>query len=422
MPKLGLGINLANSARSKSPLTLYQDNFIYEGEGAYTFTTRQFFSTPGTGSVSLTPGILSQQITSTGLLIVAFEAAKDQYSPYTGRAYEIGEKIYGGVYGHGVFEKTGPGAGGGSGGFPPIMRVDSEGGSVAGLEDVNGWTRIPPPNRVLQNGETLKITFDYKVTTTSSIANNIRFGVFNIPPYITGGFTYPAVNNDYVANQPTYLNQGTASVIYFPASGYAFQFGKSIAYGGIFRRNPNSSNSLINTTANVYTGLQTGVASSSLSINTYYPISIRIKREGSSLRIVSKLPNAQITTVDASPTSYSFNSFAVYGSLGAAASHTIKDMKVEFGTMPASFINQITVSNGSYSEANGTYTRNNNTSSFTKTAGTPCSIFFSDGIWYINASIIGNVAQNTSELGTGTWTPLAPGSSSGITATYAYSS
>jgi len=335
MPKLGLGINLANAIRGNAPLILYQDNFIYEGQGNYNFTTRQFFSVPGTSTVITTPGLLGQNLSlQSAQLVVSFEAAKDKYPTYSGRAYAIGEEIYGGVYGHGIFRKTGPGEGGGSGGFPPIMRVESTGGSVAGLEDINGWTRIPTPNRVLQNKETLKISFMYKVLTSTSTANSLRFGVFNIPPYISSGITFPAVNNDFVSGQPTYLNQGTASVIYNPASGYAFQFGKNVLYGGIHRRIPSSSNTLIATTGGVYTQLQSATASSVLTQNFYYPISITIQREGSSLRITSVLPNATITTVDEFPNSYSFNSFVIYGATGIIQ-YVVTDMKVEYGNIPS---------------------------------------------------------------------------------------
>jgi len=423
MPKLGLGINLANAIGGNAPLTLYQDNFINEGAGDYSFTTRQFFAYPSTASVITTSGLLGQNLSSqSGQLVVAFEAAKDKYPQYSGRAYTIGEEIYGGVYGHAIFRKTGPGAGGGSGGFPPIMRVDSPGGSVAGLEDVNGWTRIVPPTRVLQDGETLKVSFNYKATTTTT-ANFLRFGVFNISPLVNGGITYPAVNNDYIAGQPTYLNQGTASTIYNSASGYAFMFGKNVSYGGIYRRIPNSSNSLIGTTGSVYTQLQSGTASSVLVTGTYYSITIRIKREGSSLRVTSILPNARITTVDTSPNSYSFNSFVAYAVSGTTQ-YVLQPIKVEFGTIPDPYINQIDIFNGSFSQANGTYTRSSSSdNSFTKITGTtPGSIFFSAGVWYIFSSAIGNVAQNTSELGTGTWTPLAPGNSSGITSVYTYTS
>ena len=88
-------------------------------------------------------------------------------------------------------------------------------------------------------------------------------------------------------------------------------------------------------------------------------------------------------------------------------------------TICAPFINSIVISNGSYTATNGTYNRNNPASGFTQVDGTGF-IFNAPGDgWYINYGA-GNVAKNTSELGTGTWEPWAPGNSTGITAEYFY--
>jgi hypothetical protein len=89
-------------------------------------------------------------------------------------------------------------------------------------------------------------------------------------------------------------------------------------------------------------------------------------------------------------------------------------------TTSGPFINTIIISNGSYADANGTYTRNSPSEGFTLIGGNG-SIFFGGDAWYIFNVTIGNVARNTSTLGTGTWEPWAPGSSSGITAEYFYS-
>ena len=83
------------------------------------------------------------------------------------------------------------------------------------------------------------------------------------------------------------------------------------------------------------------------------------------------------------------------------------------------FINTIIISNGSYVATNGTYTRNNPLSVFTQLSGTGV-IFFGGDAWYVNSGPAGNVAWNTSQLGTGTWSPLPPGNSSGIIAEYYY--
>lgn len=86
-------------------------------------------------------------------------------------------------------------------------------------------------------------------------------------------------------------------------------------------------------------------------------------------------------------------------------------------TICVDFINSIVISNGSYTAANGTYTRDNSSGAFTLTDGGG-AIFFGGDAWYIFNTAIGNVARNTSTLGTGIWEPWAPGNSSGITAEY----
>ena len=83
------------------------------------------------------------------------------------------------------------------------------------------------------------------------------------------------------------------------------------------------------------------------------------------------------------------------------------------------FINNIVISNGSYTSTNGTYVRNSASDAFTQVGGTG-TIFFGGDAWYLNAGVFGNVARNTSTLGTGTWNPWAPGNSSGIIAEYSY--
>ena len=86
-------------------------------------------------------------------------------------------------------------------------------------------------------------------------------------------------------------------------------------------------------------------------------------------------------------------------------------------TTIAPFINRIVISNGSLSATNGTYTRSSPSSGFSQVGGTSFIFNATGDGWYINSGS-GNAAKNTSTLGTGTWEPWAPGSSSGITAEY----
>jgi hypothetical protein len=88
-------------------------------------------------------------------------------------------------------------------------------------------------------------------------------------------------------------------------------------------------------------------------------------------------------------------------------------------TICASYINTIIISNGSFPDTNGTYTRDNPSGGFAQITGTSFIFYATDDGWYINYGA-GNVAKNISELGTGTWEPWPPGNSTGITAEYLY--
>ena len=103
------------------------------------------------------------------------------------------------------------------------------------------------------------------------------------------------------------------------------------------------------------------------------------------------------------------------GSTTTTTSTIVPSTTTTTTTICVDFINSIVISNGSYAPANGTYTRDNASGAFTNENG---SIFFSGDAWYIFNTTIGNVARNTSTLGTGIWEPWAPGNSSGITAEY----
>lgn len=72
--------------------------------------------------------------------LVYFDCLKDTNAGFDmGFAYGAGgQVVYAGIYGHGLYQKTGGGAGGGSGGYPPIFSNDTD------LQDVNGWTRYRP--------------------------------------------------------------------------------------------------------------------------------------------------------------------------------------------------------------------------------------------------------------------------------------
>jgi len=137
------------------------------------------------------------------------------------------------------------------------------------------------------------------------------------------------------------------------------------------------------------------------------------------LRTQVKLPK-QISLIDWDVTEDGIDINGTYNYISFPS--PITSFPLEGNDIPPAFISEIVISNGSFTAANGTYTRSNSTDAFTKTSGTPGAIFFGGDAWYIFSTSIGNVARNTSDLGTGTWSAWVPGNSSGITATYSYSS
>lgn len=137
------------------------------------------------------------------------------------------------------------------------------------------------------------------------------------------------------------------------------------------------------------------------------------------LRTQVKLPK-QISLVDWDVTEDGVDINGTYNYISFPS--PITSFPLEGNDIPPAFISEIVISDGSFTAANGTYTRSNSIDAFTKTSGTPGAIFFGGDAWYIFSTSTGNVARNTSDLGTGTWDAWAPGNSSGITATYSYSS
>jgi hypothetical protein len=79
------------------------------------------------------------------------------------------------------------------------------------------------------------------------------------------------------------------------------------------------------------------------------------------------------------------------------------------------YINQITISNGTYVAANSTYIRNEPNGAFTRADGLG-SIFWNGSEWYMFSADIGNVAVNYNNLDVHSWEPKEPGNSSNIIA------
>jgi hypothetical protein len=87
------------------------------------------------------------------------------------------------------------------------------------------------------------------------------------------------------------------------------------------------------------------------------------------------------------------------------------------------FINSITIQNGSFTEANGLYSRTGPNDNFDYiNAPGEASIYWNGSEWYISVLDVGNVAVNYNNLNPNSWLPFGPGNSVGITAINSYSS
>lgn len=175
-----LGNRLSTAPSGLAPVALYSDMLTAGGS----FVDRQWFTSGanngpsnsidyGNGEVRIFSGASGRHC------LCHFDCLRDQYPTYdNGKSYGAsGEIVYGGYYGHGLYQKTGLGAGGGSGGWPPTFSHETN------EEDANGWTRYRPTPRQIAQGGTLSISLKLKLDRTGfTITSNnaIRIGLFDL--------------------------------------------------------------------------------------------------------------------------------------------------------------------------------------------------------------------------------------------------
>jgi len=140
MPRLGL--SLTSKQMGGAGVEVYTDTMREYGY-PNTFTERQWFCSGSAGNVTYggSAGGLEIGTGSVGRhALVHFDCLKDTNAAFDmGFAYGAGgQVVYAGIYGHGLYQKTDVGAGGGSGGYPPIFSNDTS------LRDINGWNRYRP--------------------------------------------------------------------------------------------------------------------------------------------------------------------------------------------------------------------------------------------------------------------------------------
>ena len=290
-----LGIRLSTFSSGLAPVSLYSDMLTAGGS----FVDRQWFtsgaSSGASNSISYGGGEVRIFSGASGRhCLCHFDCLRDKYPPYNnGLAYGAsGEVVYGEYYGHGLYQKTGLGAGGGSGGWPPVFST------ATNAQDANGWTRYRPTARQIAEGGTLSISLKLKLDRTNftiTNANAIRIGLFgSVGSYIN------------------YDNHGLSNAVFNGYTGYMLGYGP--ANNKLHKRTETANPPLISTTTNIYTELASQSVGGFGGQNEY-DVSIKLKRIGSSLEITSHIYgsgySSKFSYIDATPFT-SFDTLAFY--------------------------------------------------------------------------------------------------------------
>ena len=435
MPKLGLSLSLPRATVGGQPsdiITLYSDTM---DASASSFQDRQFFSSVSAllvgyaedGKVSV--GTNYTESVSSGNsnhLIHYFDSGRDTVPTYLGEAGGIGYgPVYGGYYGHCQYTRTVLGAGGGSGGYYPNYAAQKQATDTTPNDD-NGWTRVRPSTRPLNQGNATIVNFSFKPVSPGSIgSNNFRFGMFK-SSVIT---PFTAADNK---------GSGASSTNYVDYRGYVSAFGLSSGGSGaqkLHSRTTTESSILITTLSGIYTDLSAGSNIPTMTTDVLYNCSLKIVRPPSSNSILVLSTFTPATTgvtqkmsyVDNSPLlnheTYGWGSpdaFVAYAAGDSCTSFELSNVSAYFA--PSVFINSIVLASGSVTALNGTYIRTGSGGTFARVGG-GATIYFSVDTWYLYSDgtflAAGNAATNTSsDLVSASWVAAAPGNSSGIVATY----
>ena len=431
MPKLGLGAGLVKAASvgggGVAPTVLFEDGFVGWPTNEAGFTTRQFFSSGVASEVNWGAGSL-ESVGNGKHLVCYFDCMKDKYPAYDGGGVYGADAIaYGGIYGHALFRRTGNF---GNQGYAPDLL------SLNGAQDASGWTRFRPYLRAIAPNQTLTVSFDVTLTSPGdlSIANAFRVGLFD----------------STTVNNATYLNEDNRSLsnVRFGGSGGV---GGYRGYMSTFNATKittlsrtGTSNSLMNaigTSPNfIWTEKQSSTSSNVLTLDVKHRVTLRVTVVNLNIQVITSISRnfgtasvqtATSVTTDQSPTTYCFDTLGILNNTGASVK--IENVLATYdGPSREPFIHEINITGASpgYPYINGLYIRNTPTDTFvfrtppnpaTGETGSVTTIFYGgDGYYIYHPNYGGNLARNTSALGTGTWSAWAPGNISGLTATYRY--
>lgn len=336
MPKLGLGINVANSSASGSAggqiTTLYSDSLIAWPNTGATFRDRQIFSSGLSGNVVYGGGVFKQITGVSGRhALVYFDCDKELYPVYNfGESYVVDSQVYGGSYGHAIFEKTGLGGGTGA----PLFL-----GTTPGTQDPNGWTRIHPTLTPLEIGQAVVASFGFKALspgTGLTTSNSLRF----------------AILDSSIPTDPKYVNaddHGLANAIFGGNGGspgyrgYMSTISSTVNVNSnkVLTRTTPTNTSLVNTISGVYTPVANQSASG-LAHDTLYAVSLKVQRTAVNTIVYTwnmtggSLTGGLLSYTDNSPSTFVFDTLVFDVVSNACSAFEVSNVKVVRG--PSSLV------------------------------------------------------------------------------------
>jgi len=330
MPKLGLGINVANSSASGSAsgqiTTLYSDSLIAWPNTGATFRDRQIFSSSTSGTVVYGGGIFQQISGVSGRhSLVYFNCDKELYPIYDNTtSWNLNSEVYGGSYGHAIFRKTAL-----AGTAAPIFL-----GTTPGTQDPNGWTRIHPTLTPLQIGQAIVASFNFKALSPGSgltTANSLRFAVLDSS--IPTNPKYVNADNHGLSNAIFGGNGGSPGY-----RGYMSTISATVNVNSnkVLTRTTTTSSSLVNSITGVYTQVANQSASG-LVHDVLYAVSLKVQRTAVNTIVYTwnmtggSLTGGLLSYTDNSPSTFVFDTLAFDVVADACSAFEVSNVKAVRG-------------------------------------------------------------------------------------------
>lgn len=325
MPNLGLGVSIAHpraSGSSGEARTLYSDSLIAWPNSGATFRDRQIFSSSNSGTVAYGGGIFQQFTGASGRhALVYFNCDKQLYPVYNfGDSYVVDSQVYGGSYGHAIFEKTALGGGTGA----PIFLSPFNPG-----QDANGWTRVHPTLEPLEIGKSIIVSFNFKALSPGnlSISNSLRFAILDSS---IGGFPYYINADEHGLSNPLFGGDGETPGY----RGYMTTLSSTVNTNShkILTRTTTTNTSLVNSITGVWTQVANQTASN-LSLDVDYSVQLKVNRTGSSTIVYTgtitggTLSGGTLSYTDNAPSTFVFDTLALDVVANACTSFQVSNIE-----------------------------------------------------------------------------------------------